>query len=149
MPDVKPVPDGYTAVTPYLVAEDAPGLIDFLTRAFGAVERMRIPMPDGGVAHAEVEIADAPVMLGSAAPPEFPPVAAQLHLYVADADAVYARALDAGATAVAAPADQFYGDRLGRILDPAGNAWTIATHIEDVTPEQMMERMASMGEGQG
>lgn len=147
MPDVKPVPDGYTAVTPYLVAEDAPRLIDFLVEAFGAVERMRMPMPDGGIGHAEVEIADAAVMLGSASPPDFPPVAAQLHLYVEDADAVYARAVAAGATAIAEPADQFYGDRLGRIADPAGNVWTIATHIEDVTPEQMMERMAAMGEG--
>lgn len=147
MPDVKPVPDGYTAVTPYLVAEDAPRLIDFLVEAFGAVERMRMPMPDGGIGHAEVEIAGAAVMLGSASPPDFPPVAAQLHLYVEDADAVYARAVAAGATAIAAPADQFYGDRLGRIADPAGNVWTIATHIEDVTPEQMMERMAAMGEG--
>lgn len=147
MPDVKPVPDGYTAVTPYLVAEDAPRLIDFLVEAFGAVERMRMPMPDGGVAHAEVEIAGAAVMLGSASPPDFPSVAAQLHLYVEDADAVYARAVAAGATAIAEPADQFYGDRLGRIADPAGNVWTIATHIEDVTPEQVMERMAAMGGG--
>ena len=147
MPHVKPVPDGYTAVTPYLVAEDAPRLIDFLVEAFGAVERMRMPMPDGGIGHAEVEIAGAAVMLGSASPPDFPPVAAQLHLYVEDADAVYARAVAAGATAIAEPADQFYGDRLGRIADPAGNVWTIATHIEDVTPEQMMERMAAMGEG--
>lgn len=147
MPDVKPVPDGYTAVTPYLVAEDAPRLIDFLVEAFGAVERMRMPMPDGGIGHAEVEIAGAAVMLGSASPPDFPPVAAQLHLYVEDADAVYARAVAAGATAIADPADQFYGDRLGRIADPAGNVWTIATHIEDVTPEQMMERMAALGEG--
>lgn len=147
MPDVKPVPDGYTAVTPYLVAEDAPRLIDFLVEAFGAVERMRMPMPDGGIGHAEVEIAGAAVMLGSASPPDFPPVAAQLHLYVEDADAVHARAVAAGATAIAEPADQFYGDRLGRIADPAGNVWTIATHIEDVTPEQMMERMAALGEG--
>ena len=147
MPDVKPVPDGYTAVTPYLVAEDAPRLIDFLVEAFGAVERMRMPMPDGGIGHAEVEIAGAAVMLGSASPPDFPPVAAQLHLYVEDADAVYARAVAAGATAIAEPADQFYGDRLGRIADPAGNVWSIATHIEDVTTEQMMERMAALGEG--
>ena len=147
MPDVKPVPDGYTAVTPYLVAEDAPCLIEFLVKAFGAVERMRMPMPDGGIGHAEVEIAGAAVMLSSASPPDFPPIAAQLHLYVADADAVYERAVGAGGTSIAAPADQFYGDRLGRVADPAGNVWTIATHIEDVTTEQIMERMAAMGEG--
>ena len=147
MPDVQPIPDGYTAITPYLVAEDAAGLIDFLVSAFGAVERMRMPLPDGSVAHAEVEIGGAAVMLGSAMPPEFPPTRAQLHLYVADVDAVYARAVAAGAAVVAEPADQFYGERIGRVLDPAGNSWSIATHVEDVTPEQMMERMAAMGEG--
>ncbi len=147
MPDVAPVPDGYTAVTPYLVAEDAPRLIEFLAEAFGAVERMRIPMPDGGLGHAEVEIAGAAVMLSSAAPPEFAPTQSQLHLYVEDVDAVYERAVGAGGAAVAEPADQFYGDRLGRVADPAGNVWSIATHVEDVTPEQIMERMAAMGEG--
>ena len=147
MTDVQPIPDGYTAITPYLVAEDASGLIDFLTNAFGAIERMRMPMPDGSVAHAEVEIGGAAVMLGSAMPPEFPPTSAQIHLYVEDVDGAYAQAVAAGASGVAEPADQFYGERIGRVIDPAGNTWTIATHVEDVTPEQMMERMASMGEG--
>ena len=147
MTDIQPIPDGYTAITPYLVAEDASGLIDFLTNAFGAVERMRMPMPDGSVAHAEVEIGGAAVMLGSAMPPEFPPTSAQIHLYVEDVDGVYAQAVAAGATVAAEPADQFYGERIGRILDPAGNTWSIASHVEDVTPEQMMERIASMGEG--
>ena len=87
-------------------------------------------------------------MLGSAMPPEFPPTQAQIHLYVADVDAVYAQAVSAGATAVAEPEDQFYGERIGRVLDPGGNAWSIATHVEDVTPEQMAERMAAaMSEG--
>ena len=147
MTDVQPIPDGYTAITPYLVAEDASGLIDFLTNAFGAVERMRMPMPDGSLAHAEIEIGGAAVMLGSAMPPEFPPTSAQIHLYVEDVDGAYAQALSAGATGVAEPADQFFGERIARILDPAGNTWSIATHVEDVTPEQMMERMAAMGEG--
>ena len=147
MTDVQPIPDGYTAITPYLVAEDASGLIEFLTNAFGAVERMRMPMPDGSVAHAEVEIGGAAVMLGSAMPPEFPPTSAQIHLYVEDVDGAYAQAVAAGASGVAEPADQFYGERIGRVIDPAGNTWTIATHVEDVTPEQMMERMAAMGEG--
>lgn len=147
MSDVKPVPDGYTAVTPYLVAEDGPGLLDFLVNAFGAVERSRIPMPDGSLAHAEVEIDGAPVMLSSANAPDFPPVAAQIHLYVEGVDAFYAQALSAGATPVAEPEDQFYGDRIARVLDPAGNHWSIATHIEDVTPEQLMERMSQAGEG--
>ena len=147
MTDVQPIPDGYTAITPYLVAEDAAGLIEFLTNAFGAVERMRMPMPDGSVAHAEVEIGGAAVMLSSAMPPEFPPTAAQIHLYVEDVDGAYAQAVSAGAAGVAEPADQFYGERIGRVVDPAGNTWSIATHVEDVTPEQMMERMAAMGEG--
>ncbi len=147
MSDVKPVPDGYTAITPYLVAEDGPGLLGFLVDAFGAVERMRIPMPDGSLAHAEVEIDGAAVMLGSAAGPDFPPLAAQVHLYVEDVDAVYARAVSAGATPVAEPEDQFYGDRIARVLDPAGNHWSIATHIAEVTPEEMAQAMEQMGEG--
>ena len=147
MSDVKPVPDGYTAITPYLVAEDAPRLLDFLAEGFGAVERMRMPMPDGSIAHAEVEIGGAPVMLGSANAPDFPPLAAQIHLYVEDVDAVYAQAVSAGATPVAEPEDQFYGDRIARVLDTAGNHWSIATHIADVTEEGMAQAMEAMGEG--
>ncbi len=147
MPDVQPIPDGYTAITPYLVAEDAPGLIDFLKNGFGAVERMRMPMPDGSLGHAEVEIGGAAVMLSSAMAPDYPSSSAQIHLYVEDVDGVYAQAVSAGATAVTEPEDQFYGDRIARVLDPAGNTWSIATHIEDVTPDQVMERMMSMGEG--
>ena len=147
MSDVKPVPDDYTAITPYLVAEDAPRLLDFLAEGFSAVERMRMPMPDGSIAHAEVEIGGAPVMLGSANAPDFPPLAAQIHLYVEDVDAVYAQAVSAGATPVAEPEDQFYGDRIARVLDTAGNHWSIATHIADVTEEEMAQAMEAMGEG--
>ncbi len=148
MSDVKPIPDGYTAITPYLVAEDAPALLAFLADAFGAVERMRVPMPDGSIAHAEVEIGGAPVMLGSAnAEMGFPSLSAQIHLYVEDVDAVYAQAVGAGATSVAEPADQFYGDRIARVLDPAGNTWSIASHIEEVSVDELMRRMAAMGEG--
>ncbi len=147
MPDPKSVPDGYTAVTPYLVAEDAPDLIVFLTDAFGATERLRVPMPDGSIGHAEVEIDGAAIMLSSAMPPDFPPTSAQIHLYVEDVDGVYAQAVSAGGTSVAEPADQFYGDRIARVTDPAGNTWSIATHIEDVSPEELMQRMAAMGEG--
>ncbi|MXW25155.1 MAG: VOC family protein [Dehalococcoidia bacterium] len=147
MSDVKPVPDDYTAITPYLVAEDAPRLLDFLAEGFGAVERMRMPMPDGSIAHAEVEIGGAPIMLGSANAPDFPPLAAQIHLYVDDVDAVYAQAVSAGATPVAEPEDQFYGDRIARVLDTAGNHWSIATHIADVTEEEMAQAMEAMGEG--
>ncbi len=147
MPDVKPIPDGYTAVTPYLIVEGAAGFIDFLVSAFGAVERFRMPMPEGGIGHAEVEIGGVPIMLSDALPPEYPPTSTLIHLYVDDCDAVYAQALAAGATSVAEPADQFYGDRLGRITDPNGNHWSISTHIEDVTPDQVAERLAAMGEG--
>ena len=147
MPDVKPVPDGYTAITPYLVVEGASEFIDFLVSAFGATERFRMPMPQGGIGHAEVQIDDAILMLSDALPPDFPPTSTLIQLYVADCDAVYARALAAGASSIAEPADQFYGDRLARITDPNGNHWSISTHIEDVTPEQVAERLAAMGEG--
>ena len=147
MSDVKPVPDGYTAITPYLVADDAPALLEFLVNAFGAVERMRMPMPDGSLAHAEVEVGGAAVMMGSSSGSDFPAMQAQIHLYVENVDAVYAQAVSAGATAVAEPEDQFYGDRIARVLDPAGNHWSIATHIAEVTPEEMMQAMEAMGEG--
>ena len=147
MPDVQPIPDGYTAVTPYLVVEGAAEFIDFLTGAFGAVERLRVPMPQGGIGHAEVEIGGAVLMLSDALPPDFPPTRTIIHLYVADCDAVYAQALAAGATAVAEPSDQFYGDRLARVTDPNGNQWSISTHVEDVTPEQLQERLAELEEG--
>ena len=147
MPDVQPIPDGYTAITPYLVVEDAPAYLDFLANAFGAVERMRIPLPDGGIGHAEVEIAGAALMLGGAAPPEYPATSSLIHLYVEDVDSVYARAVSAGATAVAEPANQFFGDRIGRILDPSGNRWSIASHVENVDMDELMKRLADHGDG--
>jgi len=146
MPDVKPVPDGYTAITPYLIVENAAGLIEFLAGAFGAVERSRVPMPQGGIGHAEVEIDGAALMLADAMPPAFPPTSSLIHLYVADVDAVYAQALQAGATSDDAPSDSFYGDRIARITDPSGNRWFIATHIEDLTPDELETRLASLGE---
>ena len=146
MPDVKPIPDGYTAVTPYLIVEDAAGYLNFLAKAFGAAERMRIPMGPGLIGHAEVEIGGAVLMLSDAAPPDFPVSSSQIHLYVEDVDAVYAQAVSAGATALAAPADQFYGDRIARVADPSGNVWSIACHVEDVDMEELMRRMASMGD---
>ena len=147
MPEVKPIPDGYTAITPYLIVENAAGFIDFLASAFGAVERLRVPMPQGGIGHAEVEIGGAALMLADAMPPAFPATASLIHLYVADTDAVYAQALAAGATSDDEPADMFYGDRLARITDPYGNHWSIATHTEDVTPEELEARLAALGEG--
>ena len=144
MPEVRPIPDGYTPITPYLIVEDAAGLIDFLVSAFGAVERFRIPMPEGGIGHAEVEIGGAALML-SDSNPEFPPTRASIHLYVTEVDAVHAQAVKAGATSVEGPSDMFYGDRLARIIDPYNNHWSIATHIEDVDPDELTQRLAAMG----
>ena len=146
MPDVKPIPDGYTAVTPYLIVEDAAGFLDFLTNAFGAVERLRIPMGEGLIGHAEVEIGGAAVMLSDAAPPDFPVSSSQIHLYVEDVDAVFAQAVNAGATSESEPADQFYGDRIARVADPSGNVWSIASHVEDVDMDELMRRLAAMGQ---
>ena len=147
MPDIKPIPDGYTAITPYLIVENAAGFIDFLASAFGAAERLRVPMPQGGIGHAEVEIGGAVLMLADAAPPAFPPTSSLIHLYVTDVDSVYAQALQAGAVSEEAPSDMFYGDRLGRITDPFGNHWSIATHIEDLTPDELATRLADMENG--
>lgn len=144
MSKIKPIPDGYTAVTPYLIVENAAGYLDFLTNAFGAVERTRVPMGEGLIGHAEVEIGGAAVMLSDALPPDFPVTSSQIHLYVEDVDSVCAQAVSAGATAVAEPADQFYGDRIARVADPSGNQWTIASHVEDVDMDELTRRLADM-----
>lgn len=143
MTTVKPIPDGYTAVTPYLIVENAAGMLDFLATAFGAVERLRVPMPGGGIGHAEVEIDGAALMVSDAIP-EYPTTSTHIHLYVTDVDAVYSRAIQAGATPDAAPEDQFYGDRMARITDPHGNRWAIATHVKDIDPEEIMQHIAAM-----
>ena len=143
---VKPVPEGYHTVTPYLIVKGAAQALDFYARAFGAVERLRI---DGGgkIGHAEIAIGDSCVMLAD----EHPEVDAlspttvggspvSLHLYVEDVDAVVARAVAAGATLVRAVADQFYGDRVGGIADPFGHRWFIATHKEDLSNEELQRR---------
>lgn len=147
MPDMKHIPDGYAAVAPYLIAEDAAGFIDFLTKAFRGVERVRFPMPGGAIGHAEVVIDGVVIMLSSAMPPDFPATKSAIHHYVEDVDKVYTQAMEAGATSLAEPEDQFYGERMARITDPAGNTWFIATHIEDVSPEEMMQRAESMEQG--
>jgi PhnB protein len=155
---VKPIPDGYHSVTPYLIVRDAAKAIDFYKSAFGAVELFRMPGPDGKVAHAEIKIGDSPVMLadehpemGAVAPQAGvrPPVG--LMIYVPDVDAVYARAVAGGATVQRPLQDQFYGDRSGTVTDPFGHTWTISTHVEDVSPEEMDRRhkelVAEMGKG--
>jgi len=128
MSDVKPIPDGYTAITPYLCVEGASAYIDFLANAFGAVERMRIPLPDDLVAHAEVTIDGAVVMLSDAFPPDSPAQAAHIHLYVEDVDAAYARAVNAGATSDGEPKDEFYGE--GEGLDPIAIDEALAAHAD-------------------
>ncbi len=140
--DVQAVPDGYHAVTPYLVVQGVDRLIPFLNQAFGAEVKERHASPDGAVMHAELLVGDSIVMMGEA--PE--PTAASpsnLYLYVEDVDRTYRQALEAGGTSVREPADQFYGDRSGGVIDPAGNQWWISSHVEDVSMEEMRRRSDS------
>lgn len=123
---VKPVPDGFHTVTPYLLSPDVPVLIDFLTRAFGAEERFLTQWPDGSVQHAQVTLGDSVLMMGEPKGP-FSPLPASNYLYVDDADTVFNKAVQAGAAVVIPIADQFYGDRMGGVRDPQGNLWWIAT----------------------
>ena len=139
---VKPIRDGYHTVTPYLTVEGVPKLLDFLKRAFDAKEVERVSRADGTLGHAEVRIGDSVVMMGEARG-EWAPVSSTLYLYVTDTDAVYNRALAAGATSLMEPADQFYGDRNAGVRDPVGNLWWIATHQEDVSPQEMARRAAA------
>jgi len=139
MKDAKPIPQGFHTVTPYLTVSGAAGVIDFLKQVFGAAEVMRMNWPDGSVAHAEMRIGDSNLMLSDARG-ECRPMPASLYVYVDDVDAAYNRALQAGAAAIMPPADQFYGDRHGAVRDAAGNQWSIATHVEDVAPEEMQRR---------
>jgi len=152
MSSVKPIPDGYHTVTPHLVVRDAAKAIEVYAKAFGAEERFRMPGPGGVVMHAELAIGDSVVMLGEEAPqmgatsPQTiggSPVS--LLIYVKDVDASFARAERAGCTAQMPPTDMFWGDRYGKLLDPFGHHWALATHKEDVSPEDMAKRMAEMG----
>jgi PhnB protein len=136
---VKAIPEGYHSVTPILVVKNAPGLIDFLKQAFDAKEKYRMKGPDGNIMHAEVTVGDSPVML-SEATDQHGPVQTGLYLYVKDADTTYKKALKAGGAQVMPLEDQFWGDRSGCVKDPTGNNWWIATHVEDVNPEEMHAR---------
>ena len=141
---VKPIPDGYHTVTPYLPVHGVKRLLEFVTRAFGAQILFQMPNPDGGVGHAEFKIGDSIIMAGE--PGEgHSLMPAMLHLYVPDVDAVFAKAVAAGGEVVRPVADQFYGDRTGGVKDPCGNQWFIATHIEDVPPEELEKRAAAAG----
>jgi PhnB protein len=142
---VRPIPEGYQTVTPYLVVEDAEGLIAFIQRAFGGTLRSRHDDPQGRVAHAEVEIGDSRVMLGQSND-QWPPTRAMLHLYVEEVDAVFRRAVEAGGRSVREPETMFYGDRSGGVEDASGNQWWISTHVEDVSAEEMARRQVEQAE---
>jgi PhnB protein len=148
MAKVKPIPEGYHSITPYLVIKGAARAIDYYKKAFGATEVMRMAMPDGTVAHAELKIGDSIFMLGEEmpqmgyrAPQGSTPIG--LMVYVDDADGVFKQAVTAGGRVDKEVKDQFYGDRSGCMYDPFGHLWTIATHVEDVSQEEMKRRMAN------
>jgi PhnB protein len=150
----KPIPEGYHTATPYLIIKDAAKAIEFYKEAFGAKEMMRMSQPDGRIGHAEVRIGDSPIMLAD----EFPEMGARspqslggspvsILLYVEDVDAFAKQAVAAGTKVVRPVKDQFYGDRSGSFEDPFGHQWHIATHVEDVAPEEMHKRAAAAGRG--
>lgn len=150
---VKPIPEGYSTVTPYLILQDAGAAINFYKQAFGAVELFRMDGPDGKVGHAEIKIGDSMLMLGSEnlemgyrGVQSYGGSPISIMLYVEDSDALFNQAVAAGAEVKQAIKDQFYGDRSGTIADPFGFQWTISTHKEEVAPEEMQRRMAAMGE---
>jgi len=145
---VKAIPDEYHSVQPYLIVKGAAKLIDFMKQAFGATEKMRMGGPDGTIGHAEVQIGDSVVMLADANE-MFPAMPATLLVYVEDCDAVYKRALAAGAKSERAPEDQFYGDRSAGVNDASGNRWYIHTHIEDVSPDELGRRAAAAAPAKG
>ena len=147
---VKPIPDNYHAVTPYLIIKEAAKAIDFYKKVFGATEVMRMPGPGGKVMHAELKIGDSVIMLAdenpemdARSPQSFGGTPVSLMVYVEDVDSVFKRAISAGAKELRPLQNQFYGDRSGTISDPFGHKWTVSTHVEDVSPEEMQRRMAA------
>ena len=151
-----PIPEGYHTISTYLAVDDAARAIEFYQRAFGARERGRMPGPDGTIMHAELQVGDSVLMLSDPSPQatykppkELGGTSAGVFMYVEDVDALFKQALDAGATELSPPADAFWGDRFGRLADPFGHEWQVATRKEDLTPEEVMERgkeaMAGMG----
>jgi PhnB protein len=157
MAKAKPVPEGYHTLTPFLCIRNCAEAIAFYGRAFGAQELSRFSMPDGKVAHAELRIGDSRLMVAEEMPatPDAPVASPSavggttvgLHVYVPDADALFARATAAGAAVRRPMQDQFYGDRSGTVEDPYGHVWTLSTHVEDVSAEETMRRMAAMSRG--
>jgi len=154
MADVKPIPDGYPRVTPYLHVDGAAAAIEFYEKVLGAKERMRMGGPDGKVGHAELEIGESIVMLADEypdmnvlGPKSIGGTPVTISVYVEDVDAVFDAAVAAGATAVRPVDNQFYGDRTGQFEDPFGHRWSVATHVEDVPPDELEKRAAATAAG--
>jgi PhnB protein len=154
MPEVKPLPDDYPRVMAYLVVDGAADAIDFYRDVFGATERLRLAGPEGKVGHAELQIGDSVVMLadefpdmGASGPKSIGGTPVTMMIYVEDVDDTFSRALASGATEVRAVQDQFYGDRSGQLEDPFGHRWNVATHVEDVSPEEVSRRAAELAPG--
>jgi PhnB protein len=150
MPNVKPTPEGYHSVTPYLFIKGAASAIDFYKKVFDATEITRVPSPNNQIMHAELRIGDSIIMLadenpqiGALSPQSLGGTASLLNVYIANVDAVAQKAVDAGAKLLRPVKDQFYGDRSGTLIDPFGHMWSVATHVEDVSPEEMKKRMAA------
>ncbi len=144
---VKPIPDGYHSVTPYLIIKGAAKALDFYKKALAAEELMRMPAPDGSIAHAEIKVGNSPIMIadenptwGNRSPQSLNGSPVIIHLYVNDVDKVAASAIAAGAKVLMPVTDQFYGDRSGRFQDPFGHLWVISTHKEDLTPDEIGRR---------
>jgi PhnB protein len=144
---VKPIPEGYHSVTPYLIIKGAADAIEFYKKAFGATELFRFPAPDGKIGHAEIKIGDSPIMLadefaemGYKGPQALGGSPVSLMIYLEDVDTVFDRAVEAGASVKEAVQDKFYGDRTGSLTDPFGHVWHVATHKEDVSMEEMEKR---------
>lgn len=153
---VKPIPDGYRSVTPYLIVKGAARAIEYYKTAFGATELMRMAQPDGTVGHAELRIGDSVIMLadenparGARSPQTIGGSPVLIHLYVEDVDAVFNRGVAAGGTVEQPLKDQFYGDRTGGIVDPFGHRWYVSTHKEDVAPEELKKRAAAAAAAAG
>ena len=138
-----PIPEGYHTVTPSLTVEGAEKVVDFAKKTFGATETERMPMPDGKIAHTELKIGDSILMLGDATP-QNPAMPGSLYVYLENCDDAYRKGLEAGGKSIMEPADQFWGDRVAALQDPAGNRWSIATRVEEVSAEELQRRMSQM-----
>jgi PhnB protein len=154
MAQVKPIPDGYPQVVPYLCVDGAAAAIDFYRDVLGATERMRMPAPEGKVGHAELQLGDSVIMLadefpdmGNRSPKTLGGSPVTMSVYVEDVDSVFDRAVQAGSTALSPVEDKFYGDRSGQFEDPFGHRWNVSSHVEDVAPDEMARRAAEFMPG--